>query len=112
MTALDMKMLNEDKAEADILAAAEADSSDEEWEEKVDREWKKEGSDLFDNTEAIEGLESVQWEYGADFEGPHDQFVHEDDTPHDDLRVLDDFKDLFKNPVHGNILSTLHANYL
>ena len=48
MAALDMMMLIEDKAEADILAAAEADSSDEEWEEKVDREWKKEGSDLFD----------------------------------------------------------------
>ncbi|CAK4428196.1 unnamed protein product, partial [Aphanomyces euteiches] len=76
------------------------DDSDDEWSEYVERGWKKHGN--YDTTEDIEGLEDVEWICGGHYAGPTHLYEHEDnkdDTPVDELRISDEFKDLFKDPV-------------
>ncbi|KAF0721641.1 hypothetical protein Ae201684_019013 [Aphanomyces euteiches] len=78
------------------------DGSDDEWSEYVERGWKKHGN--YDTTEDIEGLEDVEWICGGHYAGPTHLYEHEDnkdDTPVDELRISDEFKDLFKDPVKG-----------
>ncbi|CAK4759545.1 unnamed protein product, partial [Aphanomyces euteiches] len=78
------------------------DGSDDEWSEYVERGWKKHGN--YDTTEDIEGLEDVEWICGGHYVGPTHLCEHEDnkdDTPVDELRISDEFKDLFKDPVKG-----------
>ncbi|CAK5128501.1 unnamed protein product, partial [Aphanomyces euteiches] len=76
------------------------DGSDDEWSEYVERGWKKHGN--YDTTEDIEGLEDVEWTCGGHYAGPTHLYEREDnkdDTPVDELRISDEFKDLFKDPV-------------
>ncbi|CAK4896435.1 unnamed protein product, partial [Aphanomyces euteiches] len=78
------------------------DGSDDEWSEYVERGWKKHGN--YDTTEDIEGLEDVEWICGGHYAGPRHLYEREDnkdDTPVDELRISDEFKDLFKDPVKG-----------
>ncbi|KAH9126365.1 hypothetical protein AeMF1_003204 [Aphanomyces euteiches] len=78
------------------------DGNDDEWSEYVERGSKKHGN--YDTTEDIEGLEDVEWICGGHYVGPTHLYEHEDnkdDTPVDELRISDEFKDLFKDPVKG-----------
>ncbi|KAF0728663.1 hypothetical protein Ae201684_013621 [Aphanomyces euteiches] len=78
------------------------DGSDDEWSEYVEHGWKKHGN--YDTTEDIEGLEDVEWTCGGHYAGPTHLYEREDnkdDTPVDELRISDEFKDLFKDPVKG-----------
>ncbi|RHY76260.1 hypothetical protein DYB34_011928 [Aphanomyces astaci] len=84
------------------LAPQDDDGSGDEWSEYVDRGWKKHGH--YDATEDIEGLEDVEWTCGGHYAGPTDLYEHEDnkdDTPVDELRISEEFKHLFKDPVKG-----------
>ncbi|KAH9133946.1 hypothetical protein AeRB84_020140, partial [Aphanomyces euteiches] len=70
------------------------DGSDDEWSEYVERGWKKHGN--YDTTEDIEGLEDVEWICGGHYAGPTHLYEHEDnkdDTPVDELRISDEFKE-------------------
>ncbi|RHY57596.1 hypothetical protein DYB34_001834 [Aphanomyces astaci] len=55
----------------------------------------------YETTEDIEGVDNVDWEFGAHFDGPRNLFEHGDDGPDDELRIVDEFKDKFKDPVKG-----------
>ena len=122
ITEFDMKLLNEEKVKEDVEdvdggdrdqpADAAIDDSDDDWSEQVDREWKKKGNDTFGTAKDIEACESVKWEFGADFAGPADLFVHTDGTANDELRVLDKFKESFKSPVQGTIYVIVISNIL
>ncbi|ETV89235.1 hypothetical protein H257_00591 [Aphanomyces astaci] len=82
------------------LAPQDDDGSEDEWSEYVDRGWKKHGH--YDATEDFEGLEDVEWTCGGHYAGPTDLYEHEDnkdDTPVDELRISEEFKHLFKDPV-------------
>ncbi|RHY79504.1 hypothetical protein DYB31_009991 [Aphanomyces astaci] len=82
------------------LAPQDDDGSGDEWSEYVDRGWKKHRH--YDATEDIQGLEDVEWTYGGHYAGPTDLYEHQDskdDTPVDELRISEEFKHLFKDPV-------------
>ncbi|RHZ31806.1 hypothetical protein DYB37_013147, partial [Aphanomyces astaci] len=82
------------------LARQDDDGSGDEWSKFVDRGWKKHRH--YDATEDIKGLEDVEWTYGGHYAGPTDLYEHEDskdDTPVDELRISEEFKHLFKDPV-------------
>ncbi|RHY16207.1 hypothetical protein DYB36_013286 [Aphanomyces astaci] len=101
-SSFDEETKSDEETNDDSLAPQDDDGSGDEWSEYVDRGWKKHGH--YDATEDIEGLEDVEWTCGGHYAGPTDLYEHEDnkdDTPVDELRISEEFKHLFKDPVKG-----------
>ncbi|KAH9099411.1 hypothetical protein Ae201684P_018427 [Aphanomyces euteiches] len=99
-SSFDEENKGDEEAKNDMLPVD--DGSGDEWSEYVERGWKKHGN--YDTTEDIEGLEDVEWICGGHYAGPRHLYEREDnkdDTPVDELRISDEFKDLFKDPVKG-----------
>ncbi|RHY24205.1 hypothetical protein DYB32_008941, partial [Aphanomyces invadans] len=90
MSALEKKILNdvEDMTEEDELCEGGSPPGD---------AGDKKGS--YETTEDIEDVDNVDWELGAHFDGPRNLFEHGDGGPDDELRVIDEIKDIFKDPV-------------
>ncbi|CAK4378278.1 unnamed protein product, partial [Aphanomyces euteiches] len=102
MTEWNMKFLTDSSFDEENKGDEEAkndmqpvdDGSDDEWSEYVERGWKKHGN--YDTTEDIEGLEDVEWICGGHYAGPRHLYEREDnkdDTPVDELRISDEFKE-------------------
>ncbi|RHY99894.1 hypothetical protein DYB35_013663, partial [Aphanomyces astaci] len=99
-SSFDEETKSDEETNDDSLVPQDDDGSGDEWSEYVDRGWKKHGH--YDATEDIKGLEDVEWTCGGHYAGPTDLYEHEDnkdDTPVDELRISEEFKHLFKDPV-------------
>ena len=102
---MDMKLLNDgvdDDEEKKDNVASETEvndmSSEEEWKEQVDRQWKKEEADAADDVEAVT---NVRWDFDVKRLKPQDLFQHEDGSPPDQLKFRTGFSNLFNDPVKG-----------
>ena len=101
LTLEDIKSLNEAETAAADKEAQEteaAESSEEEWMEQVDRQWKKQEVDA---SEDVEAMKNIDWEFGAEWEEPVDLYNHADDTPPEELKIRKEFAGLFNDPVKG-----------